>query len=365
MTPRLAVAALLAALTPGAGRAHQSSLSYADVTVAERSVQITYDVAYEDWLLLFDVDSNGDHEVTSAEAREHLTRLAASLRLASSVRADGRICPGEGVDASVGERLGSTFVEVQMLHRCSASIRALEIGIGLFARVHPGHRTLARIVEQTAAGEVVHEHVFGPGSETFELTRDETAAAPPPSPAQAAAEFVRLGIEHIFTGYDHVLFLLGLLLGAAGLGELLKIVTSFTLAHTLTLVLATLGYVSLDARLVESVIALSIAYVAVENLVTDRHARRWIIAFVFGLVHGFGFSNVLRELHIPRAVLGWSLASFNVGVELGQVTIVSLLYPALAWSRSRSWNTRFVRAASVVIGLAGVYWFVERAFGPA
>ena len=176
--------------------------------------------------------------------------------------------------------------------------------------------------------------------------------------------FVFEGIHHIFIGPDHVLFIVGLLLLGGGLLRLLKIVTAFTVAHTVTLVLATLRVVSPPPRLIEPAIALSIVTVGVETLLALRRKRDWRapIAFGFGFVHGFGFASVLREFGLPSGALGWSLASFNVGVELGQAAIVLAVAPALERLRSaRPWVARRVVAAgAVTIVAAGGYWLVQR-----
>jgi hydrogenase/urease accessory protein HupE len=350
---RLIVATVALLATGTRAAAHQGGLSYADVTVRGDTVDVALHAGYTDWLPIVDLDADHDGVLTTAEVRAQLRRLAGVTRAWIRVSGDGRPCEGEPVDATAGERLGAVSVTVQVAYRCPAPVRALRIVATVFAREHPGHRVLATV---SAGATLRAQHVFGPGSETLDIevegTRDRAAAV---------REFFLLGVAHIFTGYDHVLFLVGLLLVAPGLRALLAVVTAFTAAHTVTLVAATLGWAHVDVRLVESVIALSIAWVAAENIVVREHRRRWLLAFVFGLVHGFGFSNVLREMAIPRDVLGWSLASFNVGVEAGQVTIVGALYPLLVWSRRQPWNAWVVRAASVAIGLMGLYWFVERA----
>jgi len=248
-----------------------------------------------------------DGVVTSADVHPQLRRLGAHVRAWVTVAADGRPCPGEPLDADVGERLGATIVTVRVAYRCPARVHALRVVAAPFAREHPGHRVLATV---SVRGTLVTQHIFGPGSETLDVVVDRDTRGR----AAAVREFFALGVAHIFTGYDHLLFLVGLLLVAPGLRALLAIVTAFTAAHTVTLVAATLGWARLDVRLVESVIALSISWVAIENLVVREHRRRWLLAFAFGLVHGFGFSNVLRAMAIPRDVLGWSLASFNAGV---------------------------------------------------
>jgi hydrogenase/urease accessory protein HupE len=181
---------------------------------------------------------------------------------------------------------------------------------------------------------------------------------------EVVARFIVQGVKHIFQGPDHIAFVVGLLLLGGGLRRLLKIVTAFTAAHSLTLAAATLGILQPPSRIVEPAIALSIVCIGIENL---RHRpgmpdRRALLAFCFGLVHGFGFASVLRETGLPAGALGWSLASFNLGVEMGQATIVLSLAPILAWvgtwSERASWRVAF--AGSWVIVCAGGYWFAER-----
>ena len=178
---------------------------------------------------------------------------------------------------------------------------------------------------------------------------------------QTLWRFVRLGVEHIFTGYDHLAFLLGLLVATATLGSLVKIITSFTIAHSITLALATFNVVILPSRLTESLIALSIGYVAAENLLDFRAMKRYYITFLFGLVHGFGFSNVLREMDLPKSSLALSLFSFNAGVEIGQITFVLLIFPLVQDLVSSGWK-RLKPAVSIGVACLAVYWFVQRAF---
>jgi len=177
------------------------------------------------------------------------------------------------------------------------------------------------------------------------------------------ATFVGAGIQHIFLGPDHVLFVIGLLLLGGGLARLLKVVTAFTLAHSVTLALATLRLVDPPARLIEPLIALSIVLVGVENL-RSRPGRdhRAVLAFLFGLVHGFGFAGVLRQFGLPSEALGWSLFSFNLGVEVGQACIVATVAPLLGMVRDRSssGSTLVVRYGSCAVMLAGAYWLGQR-----
>ena len=175
-------------------------------------------------------------------------------------------------------------------------------------------------------------------------------------------EFIALGIEHILTGYDHIAFLLALIVIGLSFKEVLKIITAFTVAHSITLLLAALQIVRLDSRFVESTIALSICYVAVENLLKKKVNYRWIITFVFGLVHGFGFASALQELIVGKSNLLLSVLSFNAGVELGQLMIVCVMLPLLYLIRKKIEFRIVTAGASVSIFILGFAWFIERVF---
>lgn len=174
--------------------------------------------------------------------------------------------------------------------------------------------------------------------------------------------FIFLGIQHIFIGADHILFLLGLILIGGRFRDLVKIVTSFTVAHSITLTLAALKIVNFPPKLIESAIALSIVYIATENFFIKKVNYRWIVTGIFGLAHGFGFANVLGNLGLPTKGLVISLFSFNVGVEIGQVVIVALMLP-LVWAIMKSrFKKQITRAMSGIILLFGITWFLERTF---
>lgn len=180
-------------------------------------------------------------------------------------------------------------------------------------------------------------------------------------------KFVPAGIHHILIGPDHILFLIGLLLLGGQMRRLLLIVSAFTVAHSITLSLAALNILTPPARIIEPAIALSIVYVGVDNLMIGRgrDVRAWI-AFAFGFVHGFGFANVLREMNLPGEALGWSLFSFNIGVEIGQLMVVAVVASALLALRAtnEAASKRLVYAGSVLVILAGTFWFVQRVFFP-
>jgi hypothetical protein len=223
----------------------------------------------------------------------------------------------------------------------------------------PMHQTFVNIYE---GDDLRQQLIFSAGSDEQVYYTGSTQGA-----LAVMRAFIPIGVRHILIGPDHILFLIGLLLLGGPWMALVRIVTAFTLGHSLTLSLAALGVMTPPARIIEPAIALSIIFVGADNLTrgTGRDVRAWV-ALAFGLVHGFGFANVLREFGLPREALGWSLFSFNVGVEIGQLAIVLLVAGALATIRRRSHAVgyRVAWAGSVVVIAAGTYWFVERVFFP-
>jgi HupE/UreJ protein len=268
------------------------------------------------------------------------------------LQANGVRCePGPGEVAATREGPSFTmFVDFA----CGSAVRELVVQDNVFDVLGTDHHTLAKL--EGPGG--VQQFAFAPDTRQARFALGGDATSSP-----ATGSFVLLGVEHILTGYDHLLFLLGLLLrGGSWLG-LAKIVTAFTLAHSVTLALAVLNIVTLPDRLVEAVIALSIAFVAAENIfLSPVVSRRWVVSFCFGLVHGFGFASALRELGLPTHGLVLSLFGFNLGVELGQGLVVALALPLLALLRRTGWERRMVWSSSLAILLVGVVLFVERAF---
>ena len=233
---------------------------------------------------------------------------------------------------------------------------ALAISAALFP-YDDRHQTFVNVYD---GGALRHQAILGGGRTTVEYF-----SGSPRGTLAIARRFVGAGIHHILIGPDHLLFLVGLLLLGGSIRKLALVVTAFTVAHSVTLSVAALNLLSAPPRLVEPLIALSIVYVGVDNLMVrgGRDARVWI-AFAFGLVHGFGFASVLREMDLPARALGWSLFSFNAGVEVGQLMVVVPVASALAALRrySEAAGHRFAVAGSLVVVVAGAFWFVQRVF---
>jgi hydrogenase/urease accessory protein HupE len=221
----------------------------------------------------------------------------------------------------------------------------------------PQHQTFINIYE---GGALTTQAMLDQGHERFEYITGGRQGA-----LATIGRFLPSGIHHILIGPDHLLFLVGLLLLGGTLRRLAIVVTAFTLAHSLTLSLAALQILTPPARIIEPAIALSIIYVGADNLLVreGRDMRAWI-AFAFGFIHGFGFANVLREMNLPAGALGWSLFSFNLGVEIGQLLVVVIVATALAWLRARSAaaSRRLAFAGSIAVIAAGTFWFVQRVF---
>jgi hypothetical protein len=247
--------------------------------------------------------------------------------------------------------IGGPLIQLQILYTFERNVTSLNVKSTLPEIMPAGHQHFMSVRLNGA----LHEAILD--SRTPEAAFTGVQA----TKLQTFWRFLRLGVEHIFTGYDHLAFLLGLLVATATIGSLVRIITSFTIAHSITLALATFNVVILPARLTESLIALSILYVAIENLLDFRAMKRYYITFLFGLVHGFGFSNVLREMDLPKSSLALSLFSFNAGVEIGQITFVLLIFPLVQDLVSSGWK-RLKPAVSIGVACLAVYWFVQRAF---
>lgn len=277
------------------------------------------------------------------------------------ISADGRACePAQGAVALPAADRDAVTILVHYV--CSGPVGELTVRDDLFDRFGADYHTLANF----ARAEGDRQFIFQP--DRREASVRMAAFAPEPARQTAPSgglAFFELGVEHILLGFDHILFVVALLLGGGSLRALVGIVTAFTIAHSITLALSVLGVVTLPPEIVEPVIALSIAYVALENMVPGRRvSRRWAVAFLFGLVHGFGFAGILAELELPTQGLVVSLLSFNLGVEAGQALVIALLLPLLVWLRGFAWHARAASAISAIVLAAGLSLLADRTLLP-
>jgi len=390
----LAVVAAALAVLLGAGRAeaHAVGLSTGDYRVDRdgRSLEVEITVARTEAAGIEGLDADRDGTVTEAEVDAGRGLLARTLL--GGIRAGGSACAPTSSSAAPTEQDGLRIRGHLACGGAGASAARpwtvgdeIEIEAGFLTELGQGHRHLARTQMERGGGEGAasagrEEHVLYRGHDRFVLRAGagERSEAPDPDPATrgraahpptriglgVAWAFTKLGVEHILTGLDHLVFLLALVLLRARLREIAAIVTAFTVAHSATLALAVMGLATPSARIVEPAIALSIVYVGVENLLVARSRNRWRITFLFGLVHGFGFAGALRELSLPRATLPGALLFFNVGVEVGQLCVLAALLPLVALARRRPrFETVGVRVLNGAVVAAGGIWFFARVVG--
>ena len=339
---------------PNPATAHKMNTSYSSVLVRGEELRLVIALDEAD-LEVFALDQNGDGDLWRDEILAGGPTLFDYLEPRVAVEVDGRTANLVRGKTNLNvDREGNRFLELEFRAELSELPTTLDFTIGFLDRFDPTHRNISKV---RVFGRPPHPAVF-----SREQTHRRFVLAEP-SLLDRVLEFTELGVEHIFLGYDHIMFLLALIVIGGRLGSLVKVITAFTVAHSITLILAAQEIVVLPDRLIESGIALSIAYVAAENFWLTTAGHRWILTFFFGLVHGFGFANVLRQLGLPDQGLIASLLAFNVGVEIGQVIIVSLLFPLVAWAARSRHHRRVVVVASAVIFLFGAGWLVERVFG--
>lgn len=362
---RLLAASVLAVLLTLSAHAHEPGLSVAELRATGATLGVRISYSFSDvrrWLPPYTLPAGVEkNPETARTALEAVRPLALELW---QVRAGGTILAAECERA---EFVAGENVAFHLLYRLPAgSARPLTVTAGKLGALTAAHRELVRVLDAT--GKVQFETTLTAAQPTASLAwaeGDSASLRGTPAAIPSAQTFFVLGVEHIWTGYDHLLFLFALLVAARSLRSVVVIISCFTLAHSLTLGMATLGWVWLPPAFVEPAIAASIVFVGVENLFLrgqePRH-RGWL-TFAFGLVHGFGFASVLRDLGVGNSGRGLAgpLVMFNLGVEAGQLCVAVLALPLLAYlSRSEVVRQRGGVAASVLVSLAGLYWLAAR-----
>jgi hypothetical protein len=349
--------------------AHKASDSYLSLTVQGHTLQGQWDIALRDLENVLSVDSDGDGAITWGELRTNselvMSYASRHLRIAD----DRTICPLRTGKLLADKHSDGAYAVLSFQADCPSTPKSLKLHYSLFFDVDPQHRGLLRW--QLGQGKN-HTAIFS--SERRDVRLEPANAA---SHWDSFRDYLGHGAWHIWIGYDHILFLLSLLLPAVFLRrhrqwqpqtrfrpvalEVLKVVTAFTLAHSMTLSLAVLGLIRLPSQWVESVIAASVILAALNNLYPVMHGGRAGMAFGFGLIHGMGFANVLSDLGLPPEALLAALLGFNVGVELGQLAIVAIFLP-VAYLLRMSFVYRaliFNTGSGLIAGLATI-WLLER-----
>jgi hydrogenase/urease accessory protein HupE len=348
-----AIAAALAVGAPGVASAHAVGLSRGTYVVRGREVTAEVTLAR--------ADSASFPSAAALAASIHVSRASVRCEETSARFVDA---PPDGTS-------------LLAFYTCPDEGPLVDIDDAFVADLPFGHRHVAHAVSDSKGGASTDDVLTGdhhafevrdtepPREQTQDVSGSggETRATGHGRLAHAAS-FVQMGIEHILTGTDHLLFLLGLVLASRGLRPLLAVVTAFTVGHSISLASSALGFWAPSPSLVEPLIAVSIAYVGIENLVVRDVASRWRLTFLFGLIHGFGFAGALRDVHFERESVPLVLASFNIGVELGQLAALTAAVPLVLVLRRHAWFQRAgVAALNGGVAAMGLAWTVVRVLG--
>jgi hydrogenase/urease accessory protein HupE len=337
--------------------AHDPGLSSVTIRPRPNGLEVTLTLAVRDAAQLANLDEDHDGVVTQAEFARGRSQLEALVAAHFVVAPDGKSATPQSIHSRLDENNNVEF----RLDFGPTVFSMLEIQSKLIASLPLGHRQYVQV--QNSSGEVVAERLLSADRATAQLTIG-TSGVTTRDTGGSFADFVGLGVKHILTGYDHLLFLFGLLVVTRSFVSSLRIITCFTIAHSITLAVASFSAVEIPSRVVEPLIAASIVYVGIENLLRGENPRgRQLLTFGFGLIHGFGFASVLREIGVASRAGGivLPLFSFNIGVELGQAIIAGAALPIIRKLRARPiFIMRWAPMCSAVIALLGSIWLVER-----
>ena len=353
--------------------AHKPSDSYLSLDIQKTTIAGQWDIAVRDLEYAIGLDENGDGEISWGELRAHHADVAAYAFARLRLYADGEVCPIRIKQHLVDNHSDGAYAVISFVADCANEPHVLAINYNLFFDIDPQHRGLMRLTYPDKNAPVTQSVIFSPGQSTQKFNLNSTDLL------RQFLDYAEMGIWHISIGLDHILFLLALLLPSVlrregaqwqavtklrtALWDVFKIVTAFTLAHSITLSLATLQVISLPTRWVESAIAFSIVLAALNNIYPVFQRRRWIVAFIFGLIHGMGFASALLDLGLAGNSLWLALVAFNVGVEAGQLAIVAVFVPlAYGLCRSVFYRRLVLTMGSLLIAAMGVFWFLERSF---
>ncbi|MDM0052588.1 HupE/UreJ family protein [Variovorax sp. J22R115] len=371
----------LLAAGPRMAHAHKASDAYLQMQAAGDAMDLRWDIALRDLDAVLDLDRNGDRQLSWGEIHGRMDEIRA-YALARLRLQQGRCAFTQAAPPAVDDRIDGAYLVFQLQARCDAAT-ALSIDYQLFREVDPTHRGLLRITTQAGNDPLVRSLDPSGGPVTLgwpSASRDGGQGANPADAASPDASLFRDGVHHILIGYDHVLFLICLLLPAvlrrrAGGGwepvvtwreavlPMLGIVTMFTVAHSITLALAALNIVNISPRVIEPAIAITILLAAVDNIYPVLRGRRKLFSFLFGLIHGFGFAGALAEMELPTRGFVLALLQFNLGVEAGQLVVVFVALGALLAMRHwRRYEPVLLHGGSTAAVLIAGIWFMERVF---
>jgi len=355
----LTLATLL--LNSGLLFAHDPGLSTATIQLKPDKLEAVLVFSVADAAQIVDLDTDHDGQISKVETAAGAGEFQKMAAQALEIEYDNERVQANHARCEFDD-LQNLTIEV---HFPARTYSKLVIRSKWMSMLPTGHRQFLTLIQWR--GEVLAERLLAANMDTVTVQVElEPTTKEASGLRNSFADFLLLGVKHIWTGYDHLLFLFGLLLVTKNFGSSVKIITCFTLAHSLTLALATLSLVHISSRVVEPLIAASIIYVGIENLWRgDDPKGRWLLTFAFGLIHGFGFASVLRELGVGtnQGGIAVPLVSFNLGVEVGQIVVAGLVLPVIWKLRAKpAFVRRWVPAGSMLVALLGSYWLLQRLY---
>jgi hydrogenase/urease accessory protein HupE len=354
--------AVLLLLIVQSAKAHDPGLSTATLQLGTNRLDAVLVYSFLDAGQIVEMDKDHDGQVSKEELAAATVELQKIANQCLEVTADNQPLKPDEARCRFDE-LDNASIKLSFP---ITTFSNLVVRSKWLALLQPGHRQFFTL--QNPNGDSLAERLLSANADSVSLEMSALAVANNGAPRRNSfADFLVMGVKHIWTGYDHLLFLFALLIVTKNFGSSVKIITCFTIAHSITLAVATLSLVQISSRIVEPLIAASIVYVGVENLFRgDDPKGRWLLTFAFGLIHGFGFASVLRELGVGEngSSIAVPLVSFNLGVELGQVVVAALVLPIIWRLRTKpNFVARWVPACSMLVALLGGYWFLQRVLG--
>ncbi|ODG91018.1 MULTISPECIES: HupE/UreJ family protein [Bacillaceae] len=333
--------------------AHSIDMSYSDLNIEGN--EILYDLFIEQKDLFPHFGTDLDNLVNDESATQ---KIESYLQKGLRIDVDSKPLTMELVSMNMAQKGVIRGMEYQMRFIADENIKQFNLHYDLVFDDVPAHTSVLMV----HVGDYFQQNMIDSTNRDImiNLPKDPPNDLPQPNISAVLWKYFKLGIEHILSGYDHLLFLLSLVLIATRLKDALKIVTAFTIAHSVTLFLVATGRIHVIPYWVESLIALTICYVAVENIFVQKAKWRWLLTAIFGLIHGMGFAGALAETGLPKSNQLGSLLTFNLGVEVGQLMVLCLLLPFLLLLRRFPWYRKMVVSMSCLIFVLAFYWFIQR-----
>ncbi|MEH7012591.1 HupE/UreJ family protein [Neobacillus niacini] len=329
--------------------AHSINMNYSDLNIEGN--EILYDLFIEQTDLFPQFGTDLDNLVNDDLASQ---KIESYLQKGLRIDADSKPLTMELVSMNMAQKGAVRGVEFQLTFIADEEIEQFNLHYDLVFDDAPAHTSVLMV----HAGEYFQQDMID--STNRDILINLSQDLPQPEIGSVLWKYFKLGIEHILTGYDHLLFLLSLVLIASRFKDALKIVTAFTIAHSITLFLVATDRIQVSSHWVEALIALTICYVAVENMFVQKAKWRWLLTAIFGLIHGMGFAGALAETGLPKSNLIGSLLTFNLGVETGQLLILCLVLPLLIWLRRFPWYRKMMISTSCLIFVLAFYWLIQR-----